>query len=398
MIRCWSIVIVGIASTACTKISPVQCEQSSNCDLSSGGICMQAPSGNSWCAYPDPACPSGYSYSTQAVGDGVSGQCVAESSPVADAGPETDAGVVVASCAELASNCGPNGNDNCCSSLPVPGGTFFRGYDVAQDSLSGNKMYPATISGFRLDTYEVTVGRFRAFVNSGAGTQASPPAAGAGGHEKIANSGWSPSWNTSLVPDADSLATALRCGNGSYATWTASPGANEVRPINCVTWFEAMAFCIWDGGYLPTAAEWLYAAGGGDDQRAYPWSAPDHGSVLLDSAHAAYNCVGDGTDMCAPTDLTAVGSKPAGKGRWGHSDLNGNVAEPMLDWFTGPLLTPCTDCAALTGGSSRLFLGGGFGDPESGLRVANYQHFGDPAGREFYRGVRCARPLLSAGR
>ncbi len=53
----------------------VQCEENSNCNLSSGGMCVANPSGGDWCAYPDPACPSGYRYSEQSVGDGVAGTC-----------------------------------------------------------------------------------------------------------------------------------------------------------------------------------------------------------------------------------------------------------------------------------------------------------------------------------
>jgi len=41
----------------------------------------------------------------------------------------------------------------------------------------------------RLDTYEVTVGRFRKFVMAGQGTQANPPVSGVGTHPKIAGSG-----------------------------------------------------------------------------------------------------------------------------------------------------------------------------------------------------------------
>lgn len=63
--------------TACLKRANVPCEQDSNCDLSAGGVCTAAPTGNRWCAYPNPDCASGLSYSTQAVGDGVSGSCVA---------------------------------------------------------------------------------------------------------------------------------------------------------------------------------------------------------------------------------------------------------------------------------------------------------------------------------
>lgn len=64
------------ALAGCLKRANVQCELSSNCDLQQNGLCAMAPGGNQWCAYPDRQCPSGYSYSTQAVGDGLAGSCV----------------------------------------------------------------------------------------------------------------------------------------------------------------------------------------------------------------------------------------------------------------------------------------------------------------------------------
>ena len=135
------------------------------------------------------------------------------------------------------------------------------------------------------------------------------------------------------------------------ATWTDLPAADENRPINCLSWYEAMAFCAWDGGYLPTEAEWNYAAAGGDQQRAYPWSSPAS-AVALDGTHASYrdatnNCVGDGMPGCAVTDLAVVGSKPAGVGRWGQVDLAGNVYEWTRDWFDANYPVPCMDCANL---------------------------------------------------
>jgi hypothetical protein len=69
-------VVIGTAA-ACSKYANVPCERDINCDLASGGVCTASEIGNRWCAYPDPACPGGYRYSTQAVGDGVSGTCVA---------------------------------------------------------------------------------------------------------------------------------------------------------------------------------------------------------------------------------------------------------------------------------------------------------------------------------
>jgi len=69
--------LAGILVPACRPgPQDVQCELDNNCDRFVGGICHVAPSGNQWCAYPDPACPSGYRYSDLDVGDGVSDQCV----------------------------------------------------------------------------------------------------------------------------------------------------------------------------------------------------------------------------------------------------------------------------------------------------------------------------------
>jgi len=60
------------------------------------------------------------------------------------------------------SDCGPH-KESCCVSLDVPGGTFYRSYDGVTYT---DKSYPATVSPFRLDKYEVTVGRFRQFVSA----------------------------------------------------------------------------------------------------------------------------------------------------------------------------------------------------------------------------------------
>ncbi len=175
------------------------------------------------------------------------------------------------SCVNLAASCGVNGTDTCCASPLVAGGMFFRSYDPVNDGFSGDMKNPATVSDFRLDTYEVTVGRFRKFVEAGLGNQGKPPQAGAGANPYIANSGWDPAWNASLAVDTNGLKAALKC-SVTYQTWTDNPAGAEARPINCVDWFEAFAFCAWDGGFLPTEAEWNYAAAGGAEQRPYPWS------------------------------------------------------------------------------------------------------------------------------
>ena len=85
-----------------------------------------------------------------------------------DAAPDDAA--MPASCANLAATCGPSQSSSCCATVVIPGGSYFRGYDVATDGLHSTTMFPATVSAFRLDTYEVTLGRFRAFVEAGRGS------------------------------------------------------------------------------------------------------------------------------------------------------------------------------------------------------------------------------------
>lgn len=234
------------------------------------------------------------------------------------------------SCDALQSNCGPTASDSCCASSVVPGGTYFRAND-------GN--YPATVSDFYLDKYEVTVGRFRKFV---AGYPANLPAAGDGANPKIAGSGWDTSWVPNLPLTSALLESDLKC-SGTYDTWTDTPGTNENKPINCVEWHIAFAFCAWDGGRLPTEAEWNYAACGGSEQRRYPWGNVDPGA---DTTLAVYGCYLTG-GTCSGASIATVGSAPSGAGKWGQLDLAGNMREWMLDNY-GTFVNPCLDCADLS--------------------------------------------------
>ena len=219
------------------------------------------------------------------------------------------------------SACGAQGAEDCCARLSVPGGSFNRG------DASSN---PAMVSSFSLDEFEVTVGRFRAFVNAGLGTQANPPT----------GSGWNSTWNTNLVPGG-TLGTAVQC-SANYQTWTAF---SDIRPMNCVTWYEAIAFCLWDGGRLPTALEWDYAAVGGTDQRKYPWG---NNAPAADANIAAYGCYYGGSAGCVNSlNIAPVGVPPGDKGKWGQHDMGGNVLEYTRDWYGNYPTLPatCADCS-----------------------------------------------------
>ncbi|WP_437756306.1 formylglycine-generating enzyme family protein [Sorangium sp. So ce1389] len=292
-------------------------------------------------------------------------------------------------------------------SLRVTGGAFSRTYRNTGNGATG-KADPATVSTFLLDKYEVTVGRFRQYVNY-LNDGGSPPASGSGKHTHLnggmglADSarpgsyepGWDESWNSNIpsgIGAAMSWNRSLKCN--SYGTWTDSPGNNEELPLTCLNWVEAYAFCIWDGGFLPTESEWKYAAAGGDEHRMYPWGSTDPGSG---NQYAIYDCYypDQARGSCTGVaNVPKVGSTPLGVGRWGQWDLSGSVWEWNLDRHAR-YVSPCDDCAYLTGPANRVLPGGGFHTPlmpyllSSNREAVSY----DPTNYrgDYGVGVRCAR-------
>jgi len=306
----------------------------------------------------------------------------------------------------------------------VTAGTFYRVYDLSYDPGDGpalgpdggptGEASPASVSAFRLDKYVVTVGRFRQFVHAlypDGGADAAlawTPAPGSGKHAHL-NGGrglavapnvptgqtYEPGW--AAADDAQIAPTEanLRCpGWPDSWTWTTSVGPNENKPINCVNWYEAYAFCIWDGGFLPSEAEWEYVAAGGSEQRPYPWGPADAG---VSDRYAIY---GDAVGDCFyPTvgpcsgaiNLAPVGTPALGAARWGQLDVTGEVTEWNLDWSSVSFAEPCRDCATLTQITpTRLGAGGSFDETVLGLLPATWEWI-SPTYRAAGIGIRCAR-------
>lgn len=294
-----------------------------------------------------------------------------------------------------ATTCGPC-EESCCASLFLPAGTYQRSYESSEGGPDA-EAHPATLSGVYLDKYEVTVGRFRRFVAAWGSGTGWMPSAGAGKHSALNHGnglnaiggGYEPGWTAADNASISPTDAHLACYSG---TWTPAAGGQERLPINCVNWYEAYAFCIWDGGFLPSEAESEYAAAGGSEQRLYPWGSTDPG---MSSEYEIYDCdYPTGHGPCAGAgNLAPVGTPALGSGRWGQVDLAGNVEEWGLDWYEVPYSDPCTDCAYLTVTTRRILRGGNFFEFASAT-LASYRDASPPATRSAYYGIRCAREAL----
>ena len=199
------------------------------------------------CAGSSPACENGtcaecHPGSSRCFGDTVQ-QCGGSMTWAAPVGCDPGAvcngvGCGGRSCESTPSGCGHDGDESCCTQLPVPGGTFKRDYNNGVTTTSGGAI--ATVSDFLLDKFEVSVSRFRNFVSAYPGSRPQP---GDGAHPAVPGSGWQSAWDSALPQDGPSLEDELYCSPifatyyGGY--WTTN---RDPLPVTCVSWELAFAF------------------------------------------------------------------------------------------------------------------------------------------------------------
>jgi sulfatase modifying factor 1 len=188
--------------------------------------------------------------------------------------------------------------------VEIPAGPFLLGSDKKKDDQAFDDELPqqsVTLPAYRIARTPVTVAQFAAFVQA-TGYQTDAEKQGQAGIWNGKEWGWvkGANWQHPRGPKSD-----VR--------------QKQDHPVTCVTWQDAVAFCVWASEVtgttirLPSEAEWEKAARG-TDGRIYPW-----GNDKPTKEHCNFNMdVGD---------TTPVGRYPKGASPYGLLDVAGNVWE-----------------------------------------------------------------------
>ena len=242
----------------------------------------------------------------------------------------------------------------------IPEGEFTMG---SEDGNSDEQpVHTVYLDAFWIDQTEVTNKLFAAFISAtGYQTDAEIQAKGF-------------NWNGS-----DWVRT-----NGSNWQHPAGPKSDitgkENHPVIHVSWNDAVAYCKWANGSLPTEAQWEKAARG-TDSRVYPWGDDVPNMDLLN-----YN-----SDI---GDTTEVASYETGKSFYGAYDMAGNAWEWVGDRYSETYYqsSPSSNPLGPAEGKYRVLRGGSWGYTDHFVR-STARRSADPeyAFNDVNIGFRCVR-------
>lgn len=208
--------------------------------------------------------------------------------------------------------------------IPLPGGSFLKGADPLYPEESPSMRL--SVSGFDIQSHEVTNNQFAAFVQA---TGYVTDAENAG----VSND---PAAGSALFVRDDQGRNGrwvLRKG----ATWRSPEGKGSSiagkgrHPVVHVTLADARAYARWAGGRLPTEEEWEYAASTGlpDPANRFSGAVDDQGTPRANHWQGVFPIIDEGTDGFSGTAPAAC--FPADRN--GVHDLIGNVWE----WTDSPV-------------------------------------------------------------
>ncbi len=235
----------------------------------------------------------------------------------------------------------------------IPAGSFIMGDNNSNqdDEKPEQQIY---VDAFYMDIYEVTVAKFKAFVDA-----------------------------TGYKTDAEK--------NNDTKNWRHDVNGEIIgnermnHPVIRVSWNDAQAYAKWAKKRLPTEAEWEYASRGGfsgiggKPQYEYPW-----GNEL---SHERANYSGkegkDQWDGTSPVGAFAPNS-------FELYDMAGNVWEWCSSLYTPYPYRRDDGRENLTASGQRVLRGGSWGNSTDDVRCA-YRDWLMPADRDNYVGFRCVQ-------
>jgi formylglycine-generating enzyme required for sulfatase activity len=242
--------------------------------------------------------------------------------------------------------------------VALAGGEFLMGCDDgwAYPGDGEGPVRRVRLAPFRLDAHAVTNERFAAFV-------------AATGHRTDAErEGWSFVFG-GLLPDdfppTRAVARSPWWRQVFGADWRHPEGPHSDvagrpdHPVVHVSWNDAVAFCAWAAGGLPTEAQWEYAARGGLEGMPFPWGGElepggEHRMNVWQGTFPSANTLADGFLGTAPVGSFAPNA-------FGLYEMTGNVWEWCADRYgTAHPAGPLVDPAGPEAGDRHVMRGGSY--------------------------------------
>lgn len=243
----------------------------------------------------------------------------------------------------------------------IPPTTFSMGFGGA-GSASG-PAHLVQLDAYFIDQHEVTQAQFAAFLNAHRGHPL-----------RTDDFTWFYSKESDVVQDRNSWVVKYH---------------HESYPASYVSWYGAAAYCRWVGGYLPSEAQWELAARL-PDERTYPWG-DDFNSKNANFCDYSCDNTLSTTEYDGAVVAMPIGSYPAGNNAIGLTDLAGNIAEWVNDWYAAYAPEAQQNPTGLTTGRYRVVRGGSW--RSSFAQLAAYARaWYNPAATEPDIGFRCVFP------